>query len=108
MTKKAAKTGVALNEFDDLNDSLEQQLDNSIKHFSSAQRFDAVNRAMAVAFTDKELLLHSVSGKPNHRNGAGPVKPPFHPSKFAIIHRLLLKQFPDLDGDRRALQKFMQ
>ena len=53
--------------------------------------FDAVNRAMTVAFTEEELLLHSLSGKPNIGNGAEPVKPLFDRRKFPIVRTVLFK-----------------
>ena len=56
-----------------------------------------------MAFMEKELLLHSLSGKPNNGNRAEPVRPLFDPSKFAIFRTVLFKQFPDLNGDRRVL-----
>ena len=86
-------------------DSLEETIEEAIKNYSTSQLLEALYTAMTLAFTEKELLSHTVSGKPSNgkSSASGHAKPQFDLQKFSIVCIVLYKKFPELVGDRKTL-----
>eukprot|EP00112_Aurelia_sp_Birch-Aquarium-sp1_P012940 Seg2726.8 transcript_id=Seg2726.8/GoldUCD/mRNA.D3Y31 product="hypothetical protein" protein_id=Seg2726.8/GoldUCD/D3Y31 len=78
---------------------LEIKIQAIMRRVPMGKPFVAVYEAMTEAFTEEEILTHSVSGKPGNNNKKA--KPIFDPIRFGTINKVLAEAFPEL-RDRNA------
>ena len=81
--------------------SLQEKNADVIAGYGTNQIFDAVDSTMRLAFSDEELVSHSVSGKAS--NSKMTPKPVFDKTKYNQVLQALYTKFPQLLSEKKEL-----
>lgn len=78
--------------------------DDVIKDYGPHCMYDATKRLMLHAYTQDEILAHTISGK-RANSKVTTVKPKFTPSRFTKVKNALQKKFPESLNDPTLIHK---